>query len=326
MTTHRERIEACLSGARLDRTPIALWRHFPVDDQTPETLAAATLEWQKNYDWDLVKVTPSSSFALKDWGAVDEWRGDTEGTRRYIRRVITSLDDWGKLNVLDADSPHLAAQLKCLSILRSELGTSIPLVQTVYSPLAQAKNLAGGDVLLAHLRMRPDLVGRGLEIIAESTRRFIRAARAHGLVDGIFYAVQHAQAQLLSKEEFVEFGRSYDLLTLESARPLWLNILHLHGVNVYFQSVADYPAQIINWHDRETPPSLSDALPRTHMVPCGGISRETIVYGTMNDVSTEVANAIEQVHGNPVIIGTGCVLPVIASHGNLVAARTSVEI
>ena len=44
--TPRERLEACLSGRLLDRPPVALWRHFPVDDQTPDGLAAATIEFQ----------------------------------------------------------------------------------------------------------------------------------------------------------------------------------------------------------------------------------------------------------------------------------------
>jgi uroporphyrinogen decarboxylase len=318
-------MEACLSGQKLDRPPVALWRHFPVDDQAPHRLAAATLQWQKTYDWDLVKVTPASSFALKDWGVDDQWQGAGEGTRSYTKRVVFALEDWSKLSVLDADSPHLADQLKCLSILRSELGPDIPLLQTVFSPLAQAKNLAGGETLLAHMRMRPELVGRGMEIIAESTRRFIRAARAHGLVDGIFYAVQHAQASLLSKEEFIEFGRSYDLLTLESARPLWLNMLHVHGENIYFNSVADYPIHMINWHDRDTSPSLSEAILRTRAVLCGGLSRETMVYGTAEDVQSETIEAIQQTQGQRLMLGTGCVVPVIAPHGNLMSARTSVE-
>ena len=169
------------------------------------------------------------------------------------------------------------------------------------------------------------LVGRGMEIIAESTRRFVRAARAHGLVDGIFYAVQHAQTSLLSKDEFIEFGRSYDLLTLESARPLWLNMLHLHGENVYFNSVADYPVQIINWHDRDTPPVLSEALTRTRAMLCGGLRRETMVYGAAEDVQAEVADAIQQTRGQRLLLGTGCVVPIIAPHGNLMAARTGVE-
>ena len=40
--THRTRLETCLSGVQPDRTPVALWRHFPVDDQTPAGLAAGS--------------------------------------------------------------------------------------------------------------------------------------------------------------------------------------------------------------------------------------------------------------------------------------------
>jgi uroporphyrinogen decarboxylase len=75
----RERLQAAISGDKVDRPPAALWRHFPVDDQRPEDLAAATLEWQDLYDWDFVKVTPASSFCLMDWGVDDEWRGDPRG-------------------------------------------------------------------------------------------------------------------------------------------------------------------------------------------------------------------------------------------------------
>jgi len=44
---HRERMQACLSGSAVDRPPVALWRHFPVDDQTPQGLAAATVNFQR---------------------------------------------------------------------------------------------------------------------------------------------------------------------------------------------------------------------------------------------------------------------------------------
>ena len=65
--THRQRVKACLSGDQLDRVPVALWRHFPVDDQSPDGLAAAIFAFQNTFDFDLVKVTPSSSYCLRDW-------------------------------------------------------------------------------------------------------------------------------------------------------------------------------------------------------------------------------------------------------------------
>jgi len=66
--THRERMERVILGEKPDRIPISFWRHFPIDDQTPEGLAKALIDFQKRYDFDFVKVTPSSSFCLYDWG------------------------------------------------------------------------------------------------------------------------------------------------------------------------------------------------------------------------------------------------------------------
>ena len=201
MTTHRERIQACLNGETPDRTPIALWRHFPVDDQNPETLAASTLHFQNTYDFDIVKVTPASSFAVKDWGVEDKWMGDAEGSRRYTKRVIHKPGDWEKLSVLEPTSPHLAGQLYCLRLLRKNLSPETPLIQTIFNPLSQAKNLAGNETLLAHLREEPEAVMKGLDTIAKTTSKFIEAAREIG-IDGIFYAIQHAQADLLELNEY----------------------------------------------------------------------------------------------------------------------------
>jgi uroporphyrinogen decarboxylase len=324
MTTHKERIQAAIKGEIVDRPPVALWRHFPVDDQSPELLAEAHLHYQENYDFDLVKVTPASSFCLKDWGVDDEWVGDTEGTRRYTRRVIANPRDWESLPVLAPTSPHLAGQLECLRYIRLALDPDTPLLQTIFSPLAQAKNLAGNDLLLEHLRHHPSAVMKGLKIIAETTRRFIEAARATG-IDGIFYAIQHAQRQFLSYEEYKLFGLLFDRETIEPAQSLWCNMLHLHGEEVHFQLANDLPFQIVNWHDRESYPSLTEAKSLFKGVICGGMRQDTLVYRDRTEVQKEAADAIQQTGEKRFLLGTGCVVPIIASHGNVLAARKSVE-
>jgi uroporphyrinogen decarboxylase len=326
MLTHRERLQACLADdPALDRPPVALWRHFPVDDQSPERLAAAALHFQRTYDFDLVKVTPASSFCLKDWGVEDAWEGNPEGTRRYTKHVIEDPQDWERLPVLDPSAPHLSGQLTCLRILRRELGPHVPLLQTIFSPLAQAKNLAGGERLIVHIRLYPDSVMKGLETIAETTRRFAAAAIETG-IDGVFYAVQHAQAGLLTLEEYKTFGLPFDTQSLQPAQDLWCNMLHLHGVNIFFELVSHYAFQIVNWHDRDTPPSLRETseISKTSEVlkaVCGGISQKTLVLGTPDEVRGEAADALEQTNGRRFILGTGCVVPVIAPHGNILAAR-----
>jgi uroporphyrinogen decarboxylase len=320
MTTHRERIEACLSGEILDQAPVALWRHFPVDDQSPESLAAAQIAFQHTYEFDLVKVTPASSFCIRDWGVEDEWNGNPEGTRQYTRHVITQPQDWERLPVLDPSTPHLAGQLACLRQIRVGIGPDTPILQTIFNPLAQAKNLAGQNTLLVHLRKHPEAVMKGLQTIADTTRRFIEAAFDTS-IDGIFYAAQHAQASVLNIDEFKRFSERLDLQILESTQGLWCNMLHLHGEDVYFEQVSDYPVQIINWHDRETPPSLTQAQKIFKGVTCGGLSRHTLVYKTAQDVRKEKEDAIQQTGGRRLIVSTGCVVPVIAPHGNFMAAK-----
>jgi len=323
--THRERLEACLAGEKADRIPVALWRHFPVDDQTPEGLAAAAINFQHTFDFDLVKYTPASSFCLKDWGSQDTWRGSSEGTRDYTVQVVQRPEDWGRLEVLDPEQGYLGAQLVSLRRLVRELGLEVPILQTVFNPLSQAKNLVGTEGLIAHIRQYPDAVRVGLKTIAETTRRFTAAAVKTGIA-GVFFAVQHAQYGLLAESEYQLFGRTYDLDVLQPAQECWLNMLHLHGENVMFDQFVDYPVQVLNWHDRETSPSLKAAQQRYSGVLCGGLRRlETMVLGTPEDVIAEAQDAMEQTGGIRFILGTGCVTPITAPYGNIMAARKVVE-
>jgi uroporphyrinogen decarboxylase len=324
MLSHRQRLETCLSGVKPDRTPIALWRHFPVDDQTPEGLAAATLDWQRTYDFDLVKVTPTSSFCLKDWGSRDEWCGDSEGTRTYTHSVIQTPDDWLHLRPLNPGAPHLAAQLEALRIVTSELGPTTPVLQTIFSPLSQAKNLVGKSKLVAHLRRYPQQVHAALTVITETTVQFLEAAAQLGIA-GVFYAVQHANYGLLTEAEYAEFGEAYDLKTLEPACRLWFNMLHLHGEEIMFDRFCDYPVACINWHDRDTAPSLAEAQKHYGGVLCGGLQRERMVLGTPELVTAQARDAIAATDGKRFLLGTGCVLEITTPRANLLAARRVVE-
>ena len=202
----------------------------------------------------------------------------------------------------------------------------MPVIQTVFSPLAPAKNLVGSANLFVHLRQYPDALQLGLKTITESTRRFVEAAIKTG-ISGIFYAVQHAQFHLLSPSEYQVYGYTYDLKILELAQALWLNMLHLHGENVMFDLFADCPVGIINWHDRDTFPDLAEGQKRFPGVACGGLQRElTMVLGTPEQVKSEARQAIQATGGRRFILGTGCVVPIIAPRANLLAARRSVEV
>jgi uroporphyrinogen decarboxylase len=305
--TRRERLEAIFIGAPVDRTAVALWRHFPGDDQRPADLAAATLMWQATWDWDFIKVSPASSFCLVDWGAEDRWLGGDEGNRQYTGRVVVLARDWARLPLQDPTQGALGGQIDCLNRLQASVGADVPFLQTIFSPLAQAKNLAGAERLVVHLRQSPDLVHAGLEVITRTTLRFIEVAKAAGIA-GIYYAVQLANFDLLSEAEYRAFGEPYDRRIIAAVSDCWFNMVHLHGRNGMFDLVAGYPVHALNWHDRESGPALGEGAQRFGGAVCGGLEHwDHLLRGDPDQIHSLVRDAIDQTGGRRLIVSSGCV-------------------
>lgn len=321
----RDRLEAAFAGEPVDRPPVALWRHWPVDDQYGEELARAALVFQHTYDFDFIKVTPSSNHAVTGYGVESAWEGNQEGTRTKGPGIIKSPEDWLKLKPLDPTTGLLGEVLKANQIIGDTVRDETPFIQTIFNPLSQAKNLAR-ERLISDIRRHPEAVKAGLATITESTLRFIEALKKTGAA-GIFLAIQHATYDLLTEEEYRDVCYKLDQQILKATGDMWFNLIHLHGTNAMFDLIAGYPAQAINWHDVETPPSLSAAKSRTKMALCGGLRQwETMVRGNPQSVATEAQAAIETTGGQGFILGTGCVTPISAPTCNILAARKAVEL
>jgi uroporphyrinogen decarboxylase len=114
----------------------------------------------------------------------DRWTGNPEGTRDYTGRAIHQPQDWARLPTLD---PHQrvtwAQQLECLRLL-TRIFDRNAVIQTIFSPMSQAKNLVGGMQLLVHLRRDPEALHAGLRHHADHLR-FIEEAVKTG-IDGVF--------------------------------------------------------------------------------------------------------------------------------------------
>ena len=89
----RERVYAAMQGRPVDRLPISMWRHFHKQDQEPDQLAQATLDFYRRYDLDLIKVTPSGLYAIEDWGAAIRYSNDDNTPHRLRRPVVDDPED-----------------------------------------------------------------------------------------------------------------------------------------------------------------------------------------------------------------------------------------
>lgn len=320
----RKRLETAVAGEQPDRLPVSLWRHWPGDDQDAHALAAAHLKWQQDWEWDFLKVGPASSYSVVDWGVQDRWVGHIEGTRETTYLPIQNVFDWEKLAPLDPDQGMLAKQVETLRLIGSSLGEETPFIATIFSPLSQAKHLAGNERMLSHMRSHPLRFQQALEIITESTLRFIAAAKTAG-ISGIYYAVQHARYPMMAKEEFLTYGRAYDLRILAAVSDLWLNVVHFHSTDIMFDVVGDYPVGVVNWHDRETGWRLADGLQWIQGAASGGIDHWTLHQESPEPMLREAQDALEQTNGRRLILGTGCVAMTTTPLRNIRALREFVD-
>jgi uroporphyrinogen decarboxylase len=317
--THRERIHAAVRGERPDRVPVALWRHFPGDDQRAEKLAAAHIAFYRAYDVDLLKVTPASGYYGDDWGLRAGYKPNREGVRTYADRPIKRAADWGRLKRLDVSQGAYGREVHAIRMIAEAAGGDVPVLETAFSPLSVARTLAGDQAAVRYLREDSEALHQGLEIITEVTSEFIRAVLAAG-ADGVFFSTQMASTDLLTEEEYEEFGRPYDLRVLDAAGDA-LTVLHIHGVHIMFDLFTAYPVQILNWHARETAPSIAEARERVSTcLACGIDAWNTLAAGSPEAVTREVADAIAQTQGRGHIVTTGCVMPIDTPEANIRAA------
>ncbi len=198
--THRERVMAAMRGADLDRPPVSVWRHFPIVDMTAAGLADATVAYQKQFDWDLVKFMPTGVYSIVDYGVETDWIPNNRGVRTPRALRITHPDQWRQLPRLKARDGFLGQQNRALQLTVQQLGTDVPILQTVFSPLTTARKLAG-DALFQHLRDDPFGLADALESIVETTADFVQDSLDIGA--GIFYATQCATGNLLSDLELL---------------------------------------------------------------------------------------------------------------------------
>lgn len=321
---HWQRVEAALNGDTVDHPPIALWRHFPEEDQHVDRLVAHTLAWQERWQFDLVKFMPSGTYGVEDWGAVTECTGQANGARVVVRPGVVHTDDWRKLGDLDVRSGVYGKQNEALRATAKALGGKVPLLQTIFSPLTTARKLST-DRLFADLRRSPDAVEEALQRITDVTIRFALDAIDAG-AHGMFFATQQASYRLLSESEFKRFGKAFDLQVLAAiAGKTRLNMLHAHGDDIMFDLLADYPVHMLNWHDRLTEPNLGNGAKKFPGLAVGGVNEYgALMRGDTAAITAEVRDAIAQTEGR-LMIGPGCVVPIAVTDPSIEAAVRAVR-
>lgn len=309
----RERVRATLARQPTDRNPVTFWQHFPGRDLTPDELVQSTLEFQRMYDLDIIKVMPTGMYGVLDYGAKMRPAPGDVGTSELVSGPISSIADWARLPVASPDKGEFAAQVSVIRRLREELGPDVPIVGTMFSPLTQAGKL-GGKAFQEHLASGDSGLEPGLQRIAEDSIAFGKACFDAG-ADGFFYGLQnHHLARNVSPEAFERYEVKYDLMVLDALAKHpgnWLTMLNLHGAAKYFDLADRYPVHVMNWGNRVAgEPSITQAKGMTKRPLMTGLSNNSAALkDDPADMIAEAREAIAEAGGHPLIVSTGSAVP-----------------
>ncbi|MEZ4500337.1 MAG: uroporphyrinogen decarboxylase family protein [Thermomicrobiales bacterium] len=303
-----ERVSLAVHGEEVDRLPVCFWHHFRPEGSGRKMAEATYGFFIHEFDLDIAKIMPDIPYP-------------------FPRKSIQTIDDWRLIEPIDESSRYFRQRVEAVRILRDMAGPDVPIVVTLFSPLAELMYFAGErSTVIEHAQQHPAIIHQALHTVAMNLKRQNEMVIDAG-ADGVFFALQGCSKAVMPDDLYREIGRPYDLMALEGAADGWLNILHIHGEkDLSLDSVLDYPVSVLNWSDRLAGPSLREARTKTSKCLMGGWHEfGPLSNGPESAILQEAEDAVSQTNGRKFILANGCSVPDETDHHWLTLARDLVE-
>ena len=325
-----QRVTAVIEGRQPDRPPVSFWFHFGPDEVFGPRAVEAHVRHVETYDLDFLKI-------------MDDNRYPRFAT---ASGVIETAGDLDKLSVLRGDEDSFGRQLDLIGELAKRYGGRLGMATTIFNAWSTLRQMtvpetgAHGppvmelaadprDAAMSRLLGEaPEALARALEVIAESSANFVRHCLAAG-ADGVYLSVRDDWVDTPENGPgtYDRLVRQGDLAILGGAERGTFNMLHVCGKALDFRRFAEYPVHVINWADRSAGPSIAEVAGWVRPAICAGVDNlGTMVSGSPEDCAEQVADAIRQAGGRPILIAPGCTFdPAAVPAENLRAIRRAVE-
>ena len=325
--TSRDRVLAALEGRAVDRPPVSFWGHFYHRESGAAELVEATFESWRDYRWDWVKLNPRKHYHVEPWGVRYRYPGVPDVKPRLESWPVHAPADWAHITPQPPTAGALGEQIDAVRLLRRVLPAEVPLIETVFTPLAVLGEMAETpEQLRAHLDSHPDLVRGALEAVTATYGPFVRELLRAG-ADGIYVAtVDWASSDLLTPAQYRSWARPFDLRVLAAAAGAPFNVLHVCKRRNLLFELGDYPVAAFSWATTEpTNPTLREAQERLRAAVMGGISQDDALQAASPGLAlAEYAAALAETGGHRWLAAPGCSIPPTTPAGNLRAVRDAV--
>lgn len=313
----KERVQSLLAGEAVFAPVASFFGHKHDEEQDPASLAAHLLRYNRQNDWDFIKVQSRATYYGEAWGCRHEYNSSTGPV--MVGHVVHHSDDYFRLPALDVTQGVFAEHVQVAQALASELKGSVPHVHTVFSPLTVLNRLGGaqrktqGETarLISEMHSAPDAVRHGLEVVTRTLEDYVRRLiRAGG--DGIFITTTAWDADHLDAAAYRLWAEPYERRLFDAANSegAWLNIIHACRAHTHFGIVKDYPVQMISYDALSgRNPTLADALQQTDKVLWSGISVDALERSDRAQLVKEIEDARRASGWRRLALGPSCAVP-----------------
>ena len=288
-----DNILSVMNGEKPQRyVPAAFFMHFDYSKFGGDALKTH-LAYRDYVDMDVVKVQYEYEFTQEN--------------------IPEKPSDWKNLRRLPAgffDEP-LALVKGCVDGARER---GVPCIATLYSAFMGAGHGCGKEILAKHLVEAPDEVRKGLDIINEDVKLYVRECMKLG-VDGFLASTQGGENnRTYPPETFREFIKPVDMDAMAVLDGLPANILHVcdfEGQYDDFSPFIDYPGKIVNCNlllkDAPITTKQAQELLGGKKVFMGGLDRKGIlIQPNTGPAIVEQVNQVIAGGPEPMIVAAQC--------------------
>ncbi|MFY9607039.1 MAG: uroporphyrinogen decarboxylase family protein [Blastocatellia bacterium] len=302
-----ERVMLALKGEEVDRPPFSFWYHFGLQHMPGLKHAEAEIDFYRAYDLDFLKVMNDYPYPLP-----------------HGLDALASEEDWDHIEPVAGSDECWREQLAALSMISETIGKEALFIETIFSPWTTARRLTPTGRLDEARDLHPQALLAAMDAIATSLAAYASEAVARGAA-GIFLSLGAATDDVMTAHQYETWGRPFDLKVLDAVREAPFNVLHIHGKQIHFDSLRDYPVNAMNWSHFATAPSLAEGRIRSGKTVLGGIDEAAAAHLSATKIEEQVARAISDVGARGLIVTPGCSVPTDTPVGGLRAIKPAVE-
>lgn len=229
----RTRVLNAMDCKPVDRVPVSFYTHFLSPEGSADNGVPAQLKWLRDCNMDFLCV-------------------ETDGYMEYpIPHSSGTLNDWADLKNLKKDSKYFTGQIDRAKRI-AEHANDACIFFMLFAPFTTIKHTIGGEEkIMDYYRSGKDILNDAMKIIEEDTLKLADMLAEKTPVTGFFIALQNAEENRFSVQEYNDYLRSWDLNLLNHVNNLSeYNITHFcswTGIPNNLSLWKDYPYKTVNW-------------------------------------------------------------------------------